>query len=59
MKVATMKNIDGATCLCYFLKVKNPLLFYAIYVQPIKQQYDQELFEMHLCNQSSHYEIYR
>ena len=37
-------------------KIKYPLRFVLSYVQPLTQQYNQELFKKHHYNQSSHYE---
>ena len=37
-------------------KVKYPLCFVVGYVNPLHSSMNQELFEKHLCNQSSHYE---
>ena len=39
--------------------VKYPLHFVVSHVQPVHSITNQELFEKHLCNRSSHYEKYR
>ena len=55
----TSRERNGVARLSYQLSSEKytlyPLRFIVSYVQPITNQ---EMFEKHLCNQSSHYEKY-
>ena len=56
-----MKNTDGTThpiYINYCLKVKYPLRLFVSYADLLHSSINQELFDKHLCNQSSHYEKY-
>ena len=52
IKVVTMRKYDGTVHPSYYLKLKYPLPFS---VSSLYSRKNQELFEKHLCNQSSHY----
>ena len=51
-----MKNMDGAVCPSYHLKLKYTLPFSVSYVQLVYSSMIEELFGKHLHNQDSHYE---
>ena len=61
IKVVTMKNMDGATCPSYVYQKWS--IHYAIlsaaFKPPLHNSINQELFEKHLCSQSSHYEKHK
>ena len=53
------KIYNGAVRPSYRLKLKYPLPFLSAMFDLLHSSMNQELFEKHLCNKSSHYEKYR